>query len=480
MMCKKVNIVLSFFLLLLGVMPSQQAMAFGYVVRHVMYENGEEQLLAVKEKQNLDIAKELHDEMVKQVGLTQQIRSSLGDTRVMYEKDRLIGTLQDYDTIMRTLLFIQTRDVSLLDEKKNKNFLSFKNFVKENQGSSGDLEEGEFVDPVEVIGSSLDTLPSLIIRQPNNKNAILGADDSALAGDVVGGRFFIHAYTDTEKKRVPSDVKNLVAAYRKSFANDVAVRSYILAAYARAYLAERASGNGIGRHLYGSDEIIDEQNDPWKDSLNIISGVSNIGSNFVSALKSKTQTATSSRKEYTFMTECSGGSNINDVKNCIWQKFSAGKGINASGDGVDAYTFSYTQKGKNDNRIPITSIRQQISLNTIMWIRAALEVSTLMVLTSAQLELEAALALASLDDDNYWINPADNLIWGTRECPFSSETEPKGAADDGTRWTQDCLSPQERGWLTPSFDWENVRYKHQSYITTGDYRKEGDDVGKGL
>ena len=93
-----------------------------------------------------------------------------------------------------------------------------------------------------------------------------------------------------------------------------------------------------------------------------------------------------------------------------------------------------------------------------------------MLLSSAHLELEAAKAMASLDDGNYWINPAEDLIWGKTICPLP-DNEEEQKQDDGTRWTQDCLSEQERRWLAPSFDWEKEQYRYPEYIISGDYKK---------
>lgn len=452
---------------------SHEAVAFGYAVRHVMYENGEEQLLSVKEEQGLDMSKKIHNEMVKQVGLTQQLRSSLGDTRIMYEKDRLIGTLEDYDTIMRSLLFFQTRDSDVIGSKKNKNFAIY-NDMMGTGNAKAKMEGGELVNVGEVIGAAFKGLPSAILRNPDKEDGLLPLDKIALAGDIVGGKFFIHAYTKSEQNAVPATVHKLIKAYRSSFANDVSARNYVLGMYARAYLAERAMGNGIGRHLYGKDEIIDTENNPWRESLNIIGGLKRLeNSAFVGALKTEAQTiANAIAGDNTVVGACKAAKNTNEVKTCIWQIFSGtgAVGKEAAKTGVLDRPFSYTKAEKDVNRISITGIRQQISLNTIMWIRASLEVSTLMLLTSAQLELEAAMALSTLDDGNYWINPADGLIWGETICPLPEGED--AADDDGTRWAQNCLSEQERGWLTPSFDWDKGQYKYQSYVISGKYKKD--------
>ena len=522
MIRKSLNIALGASLLAAGCFIPQSATAsystFGYVVRHVLYENENEQLLVNKEGENFELAKKIHDEMVKQVGYTQQIRSSLGDERVMYEKDRMIATLEDYDNIMRSLLFFQTRDKNLLSETKNQNFKVIRELASSAKGMKSDkvlFNVGKVMD--KLLGG---VNPSMILRKPADKTSLLEPEQAATAGDVIGGKFFIHAYTQKAQKKVPSEMHNLVSSYRTSFANDVAKRNYILSMYARAYLAERSNGNGIGRHLYGSEELIDKDANPWSKKLNIIAGVRKItDSKFVSALKTKTYTP--ARQPKAEASESGGGgggglfggivsffqgiadaitgggggdssvTNIVDacknskdmtaLKLCIWEAFSGTGDVGKKLKDTDALNkaFSFAKEEMDDNRIPITSIRQQISLNTIMWLRATLEVSSLMILTSAHLEQEAAQALSSLQDKEYWINPTDQMIWGETICDVPEELDYGLEEDDGTRWKQDCLSEQERLWLTPSFDWENHKYKYPEYIITGDYPDEDDGDGSG-
>jgi len=92
-----------------------------------------------------------------------------------------------------------------------------------------------------------------------------------------------------------------------------------------------------------------------------------------------------------------------------------------------------------------------IAINTIMWVRASLEVSTLILLSSAQLEMEAILAM--MGTDWFWIYPPSNTAWGEGKCLSSTDTEDKL---DGTGWSQTCMTEQERLWLTPSFDWTEI------------------------
>ncbi len=463
-------------LIMTSLLPSGAA-AFGYDVKHVLYENGHEQLLRAKENQSLIAAEYVYGEIAGQVINTRNIRSSLGDTRMIYEKDRLIGTLIDYDTIMRSLLFVQTRDESLIAKDSNKNFEKL--LLRFSQGDKNTLlnmKGGKLQNLNELIGASLKgKIPDLLANpEPGKSEERLTASNSKLSGYGVGGKFFIHAYNDGEKNLVPENINKLVSAYRQTFAKETALRNYILAVYARTYLAERAAGNGIGRHLYGNEEIMDTANNPWRKELNIFAGLAKTikGTAFNSALKDKTNTY---GKKTVDITDICKAQDVTALKKCIWQAFSheGQVGSDAVNSGALKQSFSYTDKDKEEQRIPVTSIRQQISLNTIMWIRASLEVSTLTLLSSALLELEAVNSLVSLDDGNYWINPADNLIWGNnRNCSITKENKEISMEDsDGTCWTQDYLSAKEKEWLAPSFDWGNGKYKHWEYVTTGEYRQ---------
>jgi len=492
-----------------------KAGAFGLVVEHVLFTHDEPAKLADIEKNTSEMQLDLHQNLVTQVGATSLIRKTLGDTRIMYEKDRLIETLKDYDTIMRSLLFFQIRDKSLISDDKNKAFKSFYGKllggVSVAAMSSG-VNSAVMADAWSILSNILNNPISPILQERGSDTTLL--HDPALAGDNFKATQFLHAYTTKDKKRIPSAIDETMFTYRKALINEVATRNFLLGVYARSYLAERAEGNGIGRFLYGNEVVLwDGQIDPWEKSLNIVGGLAgavtgtfenmlHYATSFLSdvlekglietvsdAITSAVDTATSIINSLTGKTPAVTGSGFvektptgsadfaqittpagvaidiksEDLRNvcpinpvstkaprdqymeCIWNKFMESKNTNAP------VNYTITGKEKAERRIIATSIRQMIAVNTIMWVRASLEVSTLILLSSAQLEMEAILAMMSTDW--FWIYPPSNTAWGAERCPISADSEDKV---DGTGWSQTCMTEQERLWLTPSFDWTEV------------------------
>lgn|GEM_PF-3868860 len=492
-----------------------KAGAFGLVVEHVLFTYDEPTKLVDIEKSTTEAQLDLHQNLVTQVGATTLIRQTLGDNRIMYEKDRLIETLKDYDTIMRSLLFFQIRDKNLINDSKNKAFKSF--YTKLLGGvsaaamSSG-LNSAVMADAWSILSNVLNNPVSPILQEKNSNTALLA--DPTLAGANFKDTQFLHAYTTKDKKRVPDAIDETMYTYRQALINEVATRNFLLGIYARSYLAERAEGNGIGRYLYGNEVILwDGQIDPWEKSLNIVGGLAGaITGTFESALgaasslltdllekgvvgtvagaiSSAVDTATSiinaltgrapatapidnvartpiDPPEAQITTLYSGAAmdikteSLQDVcqnnplsskaprdqyMECIWNKFIESKNTNMP------VNYTFTGKEKAQNRIVATSIRQMIAINTIMWVRASLEVSTLILLSSAQLEMEAILAM--MGTDRFWIYPPSNTAWGTGKCLATTDIEDKL---DGTGWSQTCMTEQERLWLTPSFDWTEV------------------------
>ena len=491
-----------------------KADAFGLVVEHVLFTHDEPTKLADIEKNTTDMQLDLHQNLVTQVGATALIRQTLGDVRIMYEKDRLIETLKDYDTIMRSLLFFQIRDKSLISDEKNKAFKSFYGKllggVSAAAMSSG-LNSAVMADAWAILSNILNNPVSPILQDKDNSGALLS--DPTLAGENFKATQFLHAYTTKDRKRIPSAIDETMYTYRQALINEVATRNFLLGVYARSYLAERAEGNGIGRFLYGNEVILwDGQIDPWEKSLNIVGGLSGaITGNFTSALRTITtfisdalekgvletvtdavtsavDTAASIINSLTGRTPATVSEGLvdntlipdgeyhitttsgaaTDIKSeslqdicpdnplnpraprdrymeCIWNKFMESKNTNAP------VNYTLSSKDKAERRIIAASIRQMIAINTIMWVRASLEVSTLILLSSAQLEMEAILAMMS--SDWFWIYPPSNTAWGEGKCLSSTDTEDKL---DGTGWSQTCMTEQERLWLTPSFDWTEI------------------------
>ena len=493
-----------------------KADAFGLVVEHVLFTHDEPTKLADIEKNTSEMQLDLHQNLVTQVGATALIRQVLGDTRIMYEKDRLIETLKDYDTIMRSLLFFQIRDKSLINDEKNKAFKSFYSKllggVSAAAMSSG-LNSAVMADAWSILSNVLNNPVSPILQEKGSSTALLS--DPTLAGENFKATQFLHAYTTKDRKRIPSAIDETMYTYRQALINEVATRNFLLGVYARSYLAERAEGNGIGRFLYGNEVILwDGQIDPWEKSLNIVGGLSgaitgtfnsaiinftsfisdvlekgvvetvtdaitsavDTAASIINSLTGRTPASVSEsfvekthipsiEEEYKITTTSGAAIDIrteslqdacptnplstkaprDQYMECIWNKFMESKNTN------EPVNYTISSKDKAKNRIIATSIRQMIAINTIMWVRASLEVSTLILLSSAQLEMEAILAM--MGTDWFWIYPPSNTAWGTGKCLSSTDTEDKL---DGTGWSQTCMTEQERLWLTPSFDWSEI------------------------
>jgi len=473
------------------VVNSIPAHAFGLLVEHALYANNEPAKLVDFEKQGVKNELDIYKELLTQIGATAEIRKVLGDTRVTYEKDRLIATIKDYDTIMRSLMFFQVRDKDLIKGSNNTAFTKFYNQLEASSQKTtslfGTQSANNMYDASVVLKKVLNNPKSPILQAKNNVHQFVS--NPLDAGTNYKDTMFLHAYyKNNDKNRVPASIIETLRTYRQSLINEVATRNFLLGIYARAYLAERAEGNGIGRYLYGYDVVLWDE-DPWLRKWNIIGGffaaitgfwesqwqglqtISQFLSDLFSGGKSSSADVTVSSKEESVdisslsygaatdipikplqgdgglctLDNASKKSTRDQYMECIWDKFYSSK------KGDEAVIYSLSGKEKSEMRVITANIRQMLSINTIMWVRASLELSNLILLSAAELEMEAVLATTITD--NFWINPASYETWGDKICPVSTD---KDDAADGTSWLQDCLTEKERLWLTPSFDWDKA------------------------
>ncbi len=411
--------------------------AFGILVNHL---TNEESGLGIPSAELVDTEKKIQqnelaiqENLKQQVSDSRKIRSTLGDTYITYEKDRLIETLKDFDTVMRAQLYFQTRNRKLLDIKENQNFKFFYDDQSSNIPFSRQLEDlksadlsmleelnkelneaatqsvdamdfsGEEAKPVKQItkekllnlyGSVLKRPVPELIKAENDRYAL--ADPFSVAARYKKN-FFIHVKED-ERLKVSPEHKATINLYRLYMAKDAALRNYLLGMYVRTYLAERGNADGIDRYLYGDKIIIKENNgelNPWAIANEAWSGANKF---------------------------------VGGILDSLWGLL--GQKQTESGSGSAEEIAGSSASAPEKPIMTVTNARQAISLNTILWVRADLEMASLIMLTAAQLELAAVLQTISHNEE-FWLNTDYDKIWG------------------------DSLTSEDKKWLMPVFDLNN-------------------------
>lgn len=412
------------------------AFSFGILVNHLTYKDSD---TGIPDSELVDTEKEIQQkELAIQKNLQQQIsdsrkiRSSLGDTYVTYEKDRLIETLKDFDTIMRAQLYFQTRNRKLLDIKENQNFKLFYNEQGNQEPFSKQLEElaGSDISKLEDLNKELIELSSKTVEgydyygnqaEETNKitkEKLLELYRSVLNRPVpeliksdsnryevtdpftVAARykknFFIHE-KEEDRLKVTSEHKATIDLYRLYMVKDAALRNYLLGMYVRTYLAERSNADGIDRYLYGDKIIVkarDGELNPWAVANEVWSGANKF---------------------------------VGDILDSLWGVF--GQKTEGTTGGAEEIAENSTLSTVEKPIMSITNARQAISINTLLWVRADLEIASLIMLTASQLEMEALLQTLS-HNEKFWLNTDYDKLWG------------------------DTLTDEERQWLMPLFNIE--------------------------
>ncbi|MBR7158681.1 MAG: hypothetical protein IKD08_03245 [Alphaproteobacteria bacterium] len=411
------------------------ASAFGFLVNHLTYKELDSaipdmELVEVEreiQQHELDIQKSL----MQQVSDSRKLRSSLGDTYITYEKDRLIETLKDFDTIMRAQMYFQTRNRKLLDIKENQNFRLFYESQNTNTPFSRQIEElqtaglekleelnrelqamaAKLPENVDYYGNKKEEEPKVtkeklvslyqsVLKRPVPE--LIKADanryEVAEVFDVAPRykkNFFIHVKED-ERLKVTPERKATIDLYRLYMVKDAALRNYLFGMYVRTYLAERSNADGIDRYLYG-DKIIVKSDDgglnPWAVANEVWSGANKF---------------------------------VGDLLNSLWGVL----GQNTESADGGKIAESSASNAAEKPIMSITNARQAISINTLLWVRADLEIASLIMLTASQLEMEVMLQTLS-HNEKFWLNTDYDKIWG------------------GT------LSNEDKKWLMPLFDANN-------------------------